>query len=409
MRLAAILMVLGLSGAPLARADLEKGDYAPDIEAKDWINAEELPQPVSLKDLRGMIVVLFFWESSNRAGEFLMQSVNIVHNHRVLAREYGVMVVGVTEASRSMVWDTLKKQKANFPVALESTSYKEYKIEQLPRVVVIDPDGKVVLSASALSDGSDVQRAIFDTLTENPPSRTRPGEAAIVYRRLDEARNALRDRSYRHAFEAARNAYEHAVRGDPLKTRCQDMLGLLDMVARDRLAEVDELIDERKFAEALDAIRWVMRNFYGADVARDARKRMETLKKQYAEVADLLKGRQTTLAAAKLLKEARRHLVAQRFGPAHEKLKKIVDEHKDTEVGPIAESILRRMQENPVVAAAVRDHLAGPECRQLMADARNFLASGRRADATARLQQILERYPGTRYAEEAKKMLIELR
>lgn len=400
-----LVALAGVLAVPAVRADLEKGAYAPDLEAKDWMNTE---QPISLKDMRGLIVILYFWVSFHKGGEFFMEPINIVYNDRDIGRGRGVMVIGVTDADRKTVIRMLEREKVNFPVAFECKAYEEYKITEFPRVVVVDPSGRVAFSGTP-SDVENIRRAVFEVLADNPPTRTRPEEARYVQKRLEDARAALRQLNYRDAFQAARDAFEHAVSGDRLKSTCQDMLDLLDLIGRDRLAEADALVDEKQFAKAVEAIRWVIRHFHGADVARDARKRMATLRKQYAEIADVLKGQASTVEAARLLGEAREAILSQRFGVAHDKLEKIRKDYEGTEVAPIADEILRRMREHPRIAPELRDHAARRECEMLLAQARNFIASGRRQDAEKTLREVLEKHPETRYAQQAKEMLINLR
>ena len=77
------------------RADLKVGTYAPDIEAKDWMNTDG--QPVSLAECRGMVVVLFFWVSWHPGGEYIMPLMTLVNASRY-GQSAGVFVIGVTDA-----------------------------------------------------------------------------------------------------------------------------------------------------------------------------------------------------------------------------------------------------------------------------------------------------------------------
>ncbi|HMQ16952.1 MAG TPA: redoxin domain-containing protein [Phycisphaerae bacterium] len=406
MRMALLLPVLlgcVLAGTRPALADLEKGTYAPDLEAKDWYNTEE---SLSLKDMRGLVVVLYFWVSWHRGGEVAMKEINIVHNHRVLGRNMGVMAIGVTDAARSQVERTLKEEKATFPVALECKAYEEYRIESFPRCVVIDPHGKIQYSGEPTEE---VVRVIFDILADTPPSRTRPSEVIVVHRRLEEARNALRDRDFRRAFTAAREAYEHAVTGDPLKAKCQDMLELIDMIGRDKLSEAEQMVDDKNYDKAVSNLRWIVRTFQGAEIARDSRKRLQGLKNQYDEVAKIMTGNTRLVEAAKLLSTARERIIAQDFGAAYDALQKIKKDCPDTEVVPIADGILQRMQAQTTVAAILRDHIAKAECETLLAQARTAIARGRRRDAEEYLRKILDGHPNTRYEREAVDILKTLR
>jgi peroxiredoxin len=399
------IVLLGVWRGSLARADIEPGKYAPDIEAKDWLNSEG---PVSLKDMRGLVVVLYFWVSFHEAGEVFIESVNILHNHRVLGRNRGVMVIGVTDADRKRIEPVITREKATFPVALESESYKEFGIESFPRVVVIDPQGKVVQSGSP-GDANQLVRRILDLLESNPPSRTRPQEARVVQRRLAEARTALREQDYLRAYRAARTAIDNAVTGDPLKTEVLDLFDLLDLMGRQRLGQAEAAIDEERFAPALEHLRWVIRNLSGSDVARDAKRRLSAIKKKHPQINELLKGEEANSRAAKLLGQARDALLGERFGEAYDRLQQILSDFRDSEAAPLATSILERMRAHPVVEAELRDHIARRDCERWLADARNYLNSGRRKEAEELLMRVVKTYPDTRYETTAKEMLASLR
>jgi len=396
------LLGILLAGSLPAMADLEKGTYAPDLEAKDWYNSED---SLSLKDMRGLVVVLYFWVSWHRGGEAIIKEINIVHNHRVLGRNLGVMAIGVTDADRSQVEKMLQAEKVTFPVALQCKAYEEYKIESYPRCVVIDPHGKIQYSGDP---SEEVVRVIFDILADTPPSRTRPTEVVVVHRRLEEARNALRDREYRRAFVAAREAFEHAVTGDPLKSKCQDMLELIDMLGRDKLQEAEQFVDEKKFDKAVGNLRWIVRTFQGAEIARDSRKRLQGLKNQYEEVKKIISGNSSLTEAAKLLSTARERILEQDFGAAYDALHKIKKDHGDTELVPVADGILQRMQEIPAVAAVLRDHVAKADCESWLAQARNAIARGRKQQAEELLNRIIAQHPRTRYEREAVELLKRL-
>jgi peroxiredoxin len=400
--LAGVLVAASLCAA--VQADLKKGVFAPDIEAKQWINAD---QSLSLKDLRGLVVVLYFWQTTTRAGEFFMEDINILHNHRALGRARGVIVIGVTDADFTRVNPAIEREKASFPVALESQSYKDYELERMPAVVIVDPVGRIAWSGAA-SEGDTIVREVFSVLDENPPTRTRPTELEIVNRRMDEARNALRDRAYVRAFRAARDAFEHTVTGDPAKTMSQDLIDLIDLLARDRMATVDELLEEKKFTEAVALLRTVIREFSGVAAARDARRRLVTLRRQYDEIKDVLKGEQTTVEAVRLLARVRERVTAQRFGEAYATIQQILDNYGQTDVAPIARGILDRMKENPQIAMALRDHDARRDCEMWIGQAKNFISQGRRREASDLLRKVISSYPDTTYEREAVEMLKRL-
>jgi hypothetical protein len=61
-RLAALGLaaLLALSAAPSARAELEVGAEAVEVEAKEYVNTE----PVKLSDLSGRLILLELWKTT---------------------------------------------------------------------------------------------------------------------------------------------------------------------------------------------------------------------------------------------------------------------------------------------------------------------------------------------------------
>lgn len=396
-----LLATIGVGlAAGVAHADLEKGQFGPQIVAKDWL-LDASDSARNYENLRGLIVVLLFFKGSMPDLDELLTQANILANLRGLSREGGVVAMGVTDGSRKTVEPAWKKAKAQFPIALECNAHEEYKLESFPRMVILDTDGKVYWTGN-LGEGYP---AILEIMAEKPPTRTRPREAVVVQTRLDEARAALRTKNYREAYRLARDAFENAVTGDTLKTQCQEIMELIEMIGMDQLAEVDSYIDNKEWAKAVERLRSIIRAFSGLDAGRDARKRLQDLKKDYEEIADVLKGRQSVGDAAALLGKARDDVMGQRFGDAYDKLEKILTDYKDTEVAPIAEGILKRMQQNETVMADVRDFKARKDCEEWLSQARNHIAARRYRDAETLLRRIIDKHPKTKYERTAVEML----
>ena len=184
------LTCVGLLLPGIALADLEEGTYAPDIEAKEWLNTKELfdseyDEPVSLSELRGMVVVLYFWVSYDSGGESFMPLVNMVENSDQLGRRNGVFLMGVTEADRERVEEMVQEERLLFPIALESSAAEEYEIESFPRVVVVDPNGKIAFTGLFGKDDRNFIQKIVDVLAENAPhadSSARGGRGRAAHR-----------------------------------------------------------------------------------------------------------------------------------------------------------------------------------------------------------------------------------
>jgi tetratricopeptide (TPR) repeat protein len=408
------LLTVGLVGIVLAnvvRADLEVGSYAPDVEAKEWLDAEktlteeEIP---SLKELRGMVVVLFFWVSFHSGGESIMPFINIVATNPRFGRRQGITVIGLTEATRKAVEPAIKREKLFFPIGVESKAAEDYEIESFPRLVIVDPDGKVAWSGGP-GNLSDVVRTIFEVIEKTPPRMTHPEDAELCREDLATARAAIRKGKWHEAFIAARSAFERAVTGDPLKTICLDTLDLIEALGRNRMGPVAQLLDDKKYQEAVDILRQVRRTFRGLDVSRKAKERLTALEERYEEVADILKVRQDERKAAELYLEARQSVEKRRFGPAYVQLESVLKDYDETDAAEFAERMLDRMQENPAVMVHVRDYKAARDCQSWLSQGRAYKSAGRGDKARELFQRVVDEYPDTGWAQQAERELINLR
>jgi hypothetical protein len=387
----------------LAYADLDKGTAAPDFEATEWLNTDE---PVSLAELRGMTVVAFFWQGHQKI-EIVLPLLNLLNSK--IGRSRGMYLVGVTDGDRKMVEPLLKKELVFFPVALESKSAAEYKITGFPHVVVIDANGKITYSGWSAS-ADELVKNVFDTIAETPPTKTHPLEAVIAQDNLRQARVALREDKFRDAYKAAKEAYEHALSGDTLKTDCHDVLELVEALGRDQLAQAVHAAEEKKFDEAVDLLRDVVREFKDMDVARSARRKLDLLKKKYDEVARLMSRDTEAGQAENLLAQALKDLRAQprRIGEAYEGLERILKEYGSTPAATKAQTVLDRIKKNNGMMDYVRDYKARNDCELMLSQARAYERGGQVNRAKDLYRQVIQKYGDTIYADQAAKRLAQL-
>lgn len=391
--------------APPALGQLKEGELAPEIEAAEWLNSEG---PVSLAELRGMTVVLFFWVSFHSGGQSMMTGLNVLANSPEFGRDRGVFVIGLTDADRKRTEGVLREERVLFTVGVGSKSHEDYQIREFPWLVVVDPKGRIAKSGSPSADGDELRRALLEVLAKDPPTKTHPAEARECFKQLELAREALRREDYREAASAARRAYERALTGDALKTRCQDFVDLVEAIGRDRMALAEQYLEEENYAEAVRTLRLVAHHFRGADIGRTAEKRLEALARENRQIAAVVDAQRSAGLARGLLAEAREDVRQRRFGPAYEKLQKIVKEHATSEVAGHARGMLSRMEKLPAVMAEVRNYRAAAVCRSLLAQARTLVSAGNYARARELLEQITREYPDTSYAEQARLELADL-
>jgi tetratricopeptide (TPR) repeat protein len=387
---------------------VEVGDYAPDIEAKQWLNVERAVDIPSLVELRGMVVVVFFWASWHEGGEHLLPYVNMLEYNPQIGRTGGVYFIGVTDADRKATQPLIEEAKVFFPVGVESKSAEEYGFRHGFGFVVIDPEGKVGFKGTGSGDLDGTVKAVLDMMQESPPTKTHPTEAKKCYRLIDEARDLIREGKYPKAFKAIREALRLAVVGDRLASQAFELIDLLDQLGYEKLSRLEPFLEEEKYEQAADLLRLVIRRFRGLDVYRDAKRLLKRFQEESEEFKEAAGKFEEEDAAARLYLEARDDLKAHRYLDSYKKLNKVVTEYPRTEAAEYAEAMIERMKRNREFWVWITDYQSRAECMPVLARARNLKRQGDYDEAEKLFRRIMLDYPNTQCAREAKQELIDL-
>ena len=402
-----IVAGLGLLLANVARAQnredegLAVGDYAASIEAKEWINVDSKDDPPSLAELRGMVVVLFFWVSWHEGGEALLPYVNMFSYSPQIGRAGGVYTIGITNAQRKETQPLIDEAKIFFPVACESESAQEYGFQNGFGFIVVGPDGKIIYKGDGSGNLGAMQDGIAEAINASPPTKTHPDEAKICFRNLDEARNLFIDKKYHNAYKIIQSTYPRAVLGDRLSSQILELEDLMELLGYDELGRFDLLFEKKKFDQAAEVLRLVVKRFRGLGCYKEAKRTYKKLREEDEDFKKAAARFDNEDTAARIYLEARDNLKARRLGECYNKLNQIVTDYSATEAAQYAEAMLARMKKNKAVWALVLDHQAAAECKQMLARARNLISRGRTQDAESLLRRIMAEFPDTKWAEEA--------
>ncbi|MGA7988204.1 MAG: thioredoxin-like domain-containing protein [Candidatus Dormiibacterota bacterium] len=128
---------------------------APELNGSGgWINTD---RPLSLRDLRGRVVVLDFWTFC------CINCLRVVEELRPLEERFGdrLVVIGIHspkfphESDHAAVVRSVARHRIEHPVLddPEMDTWQQYGVRAWPTLVVIDPDGYVVAMASGEGNG----------------------------------------------------------------------------------------------------------------------------------------------------------------------------------------------------------------------------------------------------------------
>ncbi|RMD62470.1 MAG: TlpA family protein disulfide reductase [Planctomycetota bacterium] len=129
-----------LEGAPAHRAKVDPlmGKPAPKLEVDSWLNT---PRPLTLDQLKGKTVVLFFWSPTCHTCQRIMPALN---NAYLQASKLGIEFIGVCTSSQAPLYATgVEQHNIPFPTALDrnGATWKAYGADGTPDFYIIDKDG----------------------------------------------------------------------------------------------------------------------------------------------------------------------------------------------------------------------------------------------------------------------------
>jgi thiol-disulfide isomerase/thioredoxin len=114
------------------------GQLAPEISAGDWIN---LKAPVTLKDLRGKVVLVEFW--ATWCGPCVEAIPHLSElNEKYPAKRFQLM--SFVEEGHKTMDKFLTRKSVKYPIGLESNSLEDYGITGIPHAFILDRSGRVL-------------------------------------------------------------------------------------------------------------------------------------------------------------------------------------------------------------------------------------------------------------------------
>jgi len=143
-------LIVSLIFAGNSFADLVGSD-APEVNAKEWINASG---NVSLSQFKDKVVVVEFWATwCPPCREAIPHLVKLYNKDKAK----GLIVIGLTNEKRksAKIDKFVKKMKMNYIVGTGSTSGQEYGVRGIPRAFVI-VDGKIIWEGHPVGELDEV-------------------------------------------------------------------------------------------------------------------------------------------------------------------------------------------------------------------------------------------------------------
>lgn len=136
------LLLSVLCAGVLTAAQPAVGSPAPEFGGKQFFNLPaDMDSPVTLSSLRGRVVLIDFW--ATWCGPCVATIPHLIDLHKKYA-EQGLVIVGHTDGSSSNLEAFIKAKNIPYIISVGADIGKAaYGVVGIPKVYVIDPDGKI--------------------------------------------------------------------------------------------------------------------------------------------------------------------------------------------------------------------------------------------------------------------------
>jgi len=392
----AAVLALGAARACAAQAAPAVGTQAPEISAQYWINSP----PLSLAGLRGKIVVVEFW--ATWCGPCRISIPHLIELNKKYASQ-GVVFIGLTDEPRAVAEPFVRELGMNYAVGGGSKSDVTYAVTGIPHAFLVDANG-VIAWAGHPMDGGFVA-AIEATMKKTPPTMMTPAEKASVLALLDSAEAAIK----KEQWGAAASMVGRIARPDDdpvVKERTAAARKVLADHAALLLAAAEESIKAKDYVKGSQALCDVAAMAPGSEPAAKASARLKELMADESIRAAIDEGRRER-AAADLLAEVDRAAAKQAPAATLKALDGVAAKFAGTKSGEAAAERAKAMRADKQLMAKIQADGADKEAKSLLSMARSFLKSGMPEKAKPYIDQVIQKYPDTDYAKEAKALMEE--
>ena len=397
----AVVAAMLLAGVVRA-ADPPIGSQAPEVRAREWLNARG---PTTVAELRGKVVVVEFWATWCSPCRQSIPYINALAEKWV---DKGLTVLSLTREDRPTVERFFRRQKlkVNYTIGCESDSLAAYGVRGIPRAFVIDPKGAVVWAGHPLSGlGEAVEKALAPVVSPTTGPTTAPATDPNDAE-LSAAAEALSQAEYAKVLAILEDVLKSS-EDEARSQRASHLMAQAVEVGHGKVDEANALVKEKKYVEAAELLRGLAEQFADTEVGRKARLRLMGLRRR-PDVSAAIQQDQWQREAEAMLARADGLAEQKRYAQSVERYKLVTMLYGRTDAGTKARQKVRQLAGDEQLAAQIREQKATRQAVGWLSIARSYARIGRDARARTFYKKIVEAYPGTRYAETARQEMQNL-
>lgn len=390
-----VLLSIVVAGPAWAGNTPAVGDKAPDFEGKTDLDGK----PLNLKQHQGHVVLLDFWATWCPPCRAELPNVIKVYEKY---HAQGFEIVGISlDQDKHALTSYITEHKMTWRQYFDGKGWeneisKQYGITGIPAAFLLDDQG-IVRYANVRGEGplEDAVKDLLSKVAPDPESKT-----------VTEAEALIEAKDYKKAVGLLKGVASGKSRS---AARAHDVLAALDKsVGEPRLADARKLLADKKHREALDALRALADDLEGCDSAAAARKEIARIQ-GLPEVKELLGREKDEKKAGDVLARARDLEAKQDLVGAFGLYETLAKDFADTAAGRDAARRLGELRGDEALMAKIKAEQARRECEGWLKSADNYAKNGMADKAREVLKKLIDKYPDTEYAKQAKDKLAGLK
>jgi len=357
--------------------------------------------PVNPKALKGHMAIFYFWRTDSPT---CREQITLLNKLNSQYRKRGVELIGIAldddikkfRASLNklkIVWPQIHDPSQKTPLA--NALFKG--TVNVPAVILIDPQGIQRFSGKV----KDLDAAIQKQLKDTPPKPSTKQWRAIALSSLTGASKAIKQKDYDRVV-----AYLTQV-NPKMKDDRQVQMTALAMAGQFNIKGADAQKLKEALKEYPEADKFV------AMSQKMSSPQLQALAQQFLKNAPPPRAKRPRMNQASRalgrLKVAQRYAKGGKHHEAYRILNELIKKYAGSDAAIQAKTLVAQYEKDEKFKAAHAVFMQNKEARSSLMMAKNYLVANKIDLAKAALQKIIEKYPKTQTAQEARRELAKLR